>query len=1113
VHLAYCADEIDLYDVTLSASLERASANAMKDLALAYKLTNPDLEFKFKSATSQEALAQITAGALDTGTVMQGWSPSIAATAPNMYMFPLFLTGFVPAYRLDALGKGAQAIVFTREALVGMFTGSITKWNHLMLTSANPLVAMPDQNITMVFDISGGARNWVIKNALYQFDAAAMNASSMKISNAVDYPFDKYAAYSTVESGSNALVSQISAIDGSFTLSYLSTATELEVSIGRMRNKAGSVVACTSDSLTLASLEATKQPATRTTAHVFTDAASDLAWPISYFVYVVIDVERSMSSCRARRYLTEFLSWTYTDSIAQAVAENRVFYPVPSLILQLSGVIDILHSKVTCRGSVAYPSRVTEVRDISVSPSFQFMTKLMSSIYQDDNIKFVANGIDENLSIKQMVNSEIDLAFITQENADKAHWNALKSSGDFLFLPLYAQGVTFMFNPQLSSTVSVPAGTKLVLDDSLMALLAIGCTNNWNDTRLAALNPWLSALTNNRSYPMNKVVGCGRGAVLAPMTQQMSAFIYTQKAAGQLSADANACEPHPSLTPAFKTCTPLPEHQLTFAATEMLVPSLALGIRGGFGFGYDNADANTLFPVYTRTVNGQQYYATSDETGIRNCASDTFDPVGITFDFSKSKHTECWPVVQQLVAVVRNRYYSSATNTSSCIRGVDVLKFLKFLITTESSHLITNSINVAQLFEVPGVREYYISALNQVVCDDETLLITLPTIWKLSEGLFAVSIAAAIVGFVVTNALAIYVIVQRRHPIVRSASPIFLLASLCGVQILFGAVIALVSNVSSMSCSALSWMVNLGIAVTFVPLFARQWRIYKIFSKRKLSVIKISNRKLMLFVVVCWLVELAFMAAWQGAGQLEPTLTVVWEGTPSRETHYTQCSPEGSIGHAFFGIAAAEKGCLLLFGALMAFSTRRVQSKFNESQSISLALYNIIFSIGIITPIIIVIGATGDVLIALLMFMIIWIAFFTACILVIPKALHIQAQGEDAADNQSVIGSSGNSSSGFSFLSLDMLSTLPMVGAYLSALRHHVEAVEQKHASLKRGSGIAQDKSEPQKRIDITDSTIITKNSTSAVDHRITTQRHMSQTASYPATGTGNLFRRTPSIS
>lgn len=429
----------DLEAITLNAACDRSTADTIKDLALAYKLTNPSLGFTVTTSTTPKIIASMTASQLDFGTVIQGWSASQSASAPNMRMQPLLLTGFVPAYRLDALGASAPSIIFTREILVGMFTGAITKWNSVEFQEANPFLTMPNQNITMAFDVAGGARNWVVKNALYQFDFVAMNKSGMKISNDVDYPFNKYANYLTVDTGSNALVSKIIASDGSFTMSFLSTAYSLEVNIGRMRNKAGNVVSAMGDTLTFAALElGTKEPPNHSTAHVITDPEADQGWPLAYFSYVLLDTELSSGSCRARQYLTEFLLWTYTSVVAAAVAETRVFYPVPSLILSQAGAIEMLQNDVKCRGAVALPTQITEIRDISVPTSFEFISRLFTSIYRNTvAAEFRASGVAESVMLSQIINSEIDIALITQENLDSTRWNALLASDDFLILPLY----------------------------------------------------------------------------------------------------------------------------------------------------------------------------------------------------------------------------------------------------------------------------------------------------------------------------------------------------------------------------------------------------------------------------------------------------------------------------------------------------------------------------------------------------------------------------------------------------------------------------------------------------------------------------------------------------
>jgi len=468
--------------------------------------------------------------------------------------------------------------------------------------------------------------------------------------------------------------------------------------------------------------------------------------------------------------------------------------------------------------------------------------------------------------------------------------------------------------------------------------------------------------------------------------------------------------------------------------------------------------------------NGQFFNTKPDINGMMACAYDTFNPLTMTFDLTKSKNTSCYPSTQQFVAIVRKQYYSgsSVTNASSCTRGLDALEMLQWLFTNKDIDALTNSVNIGRLSNVAGVENAYINALNGAVCDNETLLITLPIIWSLSSGLQGFGFAAAIIGFVLTSLLMAFTIVYHRHPIIRSSSPMFMLISLFGVMLLFIGAVALVTAVSDASCSTLSWLINLGIIVTFAPLFAKTWRIYRIFGRRKLSVVKISNRKLLFIVIVLFAMETIIMIVWQALSPLQPIIASTMEGSPSRVHQYEQCGVEGD-GSAMFAVVAVEKGVLLLFGALMAFSTRRVSSQFNESSQIALAIYNVVFSIGIIAPIIVVINATGDVLTALLLFVLLWIAFFTACILVIPKALHILSPQSAEQNNNSVAASSGNSQSGYSFLSMDILSTVAVATGYLAALRKHIEGVEKHISSMKRSAGresVAQNKSMEKSLVD-----------------------------------------------
>lgn len=251
-------------------------------------------------------------------------------------------------------------------------------------------------------------------------------------------------------------------------------------------------------------------------------------------------------------------------------------------------------------------------------------------------------------------------------------------------------------------------------------------------------------------------------------------------------------------------------------------------------------------------------------------------------------------------------------------------------------------------------------------------------------------------------------------------------------------------------------MLNVGLMLVFAPLFAKTWRIYRIFGRKKLSVVQISNRKLMLLVAALLSIEVVLMAVWQAVGPITALTTDITTTTTNAAgklviNEYVQCGVPGGRSMSMFAVICVEKGALFVFGALMAFTTRKVSSTFNESQGISLSIYNVCFTIGIISPIVVVVSAVGDVLTLLLVFALLWIAYFTCGILFVPKLMTIYQQGGVSGTGQyTVDNASTTSSSGYQFLSLAALSTLPMLQSYQLALRNHLERVDARVARMKQ---------------------------------------------------------------
>ena len=239
----------------------------------------------------------------------------------------------------------------------------------------------------------------------------------------------------------------------------------------------------------------------------------------------------------------------------------------------------------------------------------------------------------------------------------------------------------------------------------------------------------------------------------------------------------------------------------------------------------------------------------------------TFDASTLMFDMTASRNTQCWPWSNQVLAMVRTEYTRTATDSSSCKRGIDTSQFLRWLFTDDNIVTPTNTEDIQFAASLSSaVRAAYIAALDSVRCDTETLLITLPTEWSLAVAISAFVEALSAVGLFGCAVAAVLVWFHRAHPVIRSASPLFLLMSIAGAALLFVASFLLVAPVTAASCSAFSWSLNFGLMLCFAPLFAKTYRIYRIFGRKKLSVVQLSNRKLLLVLLGMLIIEAVLMA-------------------------------------------------------------------------------------------------------------------------------------------------------------------------------------------------------------------------------------------------------------
>ena len=1072
------SDSFNVNGVSVTAEVDGPPLLALQDITSAYLLVQPNTSIAINEELSiSAAVSDIETGAVDFAVVSGGLDSEETASYPSLQMYPILCSALVPIYRLDALGSHAPALIISRPALALLYLGEITWWNDSRLQDTNS-VTLPDQRVTMVLPADSGAASLVWTTALGKFWPGF--SATVPPSVLPSWPLSAYWQWQQAL-GDNGQATAVIATDGTIGFAFQSMALQMDNNVFSLINQAGKTVLASADTVTFAAVELGTQVRSSTTAPMdLTDGTGSSVWPISVMSFLLLDTQFSPTTCHVRTAVVMFWQWFYSSSVAAGLMAGRQYAPVPSIVLTELDVLSSLATSVYCRGEVAVTAAQTSTRTIG-APAVSFLSGLFANLYQsvDASVLWTAQANSDQVTLQQLLDAEIDLAFVNLNNVDDTLSQGTLADPNFFVLPTYLIAPVVAFNPQLSVNLSVAGllatGSVLTLSMQTLGLITYGCVSDWNDPRVLSENSWLADLLppfDLQQVPMTEVIGCGITVEAAPQTFAMLGALEAYIAAtGDLLLLSCVTNVTAAQSAAFAECTQSPTSKVLYVQDETAVAGMILGVAGSLGFVIADGSSSYGYAQLTDFTDGQWGNSSGGISGMSACVTSTsFNPnnllVGSALNLSPgSIGAGCYAPTQQLVALLRSSYSSTATDASSCARGYDTLLFLQWFYTTQLIDVLVNNVDVVRISALsPDIQSAFIAALQSVTCDGETLLVTLPVQWTLASAIFAFVLSLGCIGLLGCAVLSGLVLHWRQHPIIRSASPLFLLLSIAGVALLFVSGFLLVAPVSTAVCSGFSWLLNVGLVVTFAPLFAKTWRIYRIFGRKKLSVVAISNRKLLLLCLCILGMEVLLMAVWQAVGNLQPiandvttsdvvSLSVSTGTTRFFVDEYLQCGIPSGSGRSMFSVIAVEKGLLFLFGALMAFSTRKVSSTFNESSGITLAIYNVCFTVGIIAPIILVISAVGDVLILLLAFALLWIAYFTAGILFVPKMLqivyHTQANGEMNTSMQQP----SQSSSGYVFMSLAALSTLPVLQSYQLALQKHLAQVDAKVGLMKGTTG------------------------------------------------------------
>jgi len=161
------------------------------------------------------------------------------------------------------------------------------------------------------------------------------------------------------------------------------------------------------------------------------------------------------------------------------------------------------------------------------------------------------------------------------------------------------------------------------------------------------------------------------------------------------------------------------------------------------------------------------------------------------------------------------------------------------------------------------------------------------------------------------------------------------------VLICFGAIMMHISTIliaiphsTDGMCWAHLWLFGMGFWFIFVCLFAKVFRIWwTVTNALKMKIRPVKVEWLLIPLLICCLLEAAFMGCWDGIGAVRPNVDTYVDKLTNEYTVYCKGNTWMWLGSVLV------RAMFLLFGVWISLETRNMQKSLNWSKEIALAMY------------------------------------------------------------------------------------------------------------------------------------------------------------------------------
>ena len=278
--------------------------------------TAPDVQFNYQSIGSGGGIKQFSAQTVDFGASDAPMNDEqLAGAAGSVLQLPDVIGAVVPVYNIPGVDAKLK---FSQKAIVGIFMGTITKWNDPAIQSANPDVKLPSDAILTVHrsDGSGTTFCWTdfLSKLSYEWKGRVGKGTSVNWPNGLG------------GKGNEGVAGLVKETPNSIGYVELIYAIQNKMAYGLLQNASGKFVEATLETVTAAAASV-KMPSDFRVS--ITNAPGDNSYPAATFSWVMI-YKHPKDKAKAK-HLVEFMKWMLGPG--QKISADLGYAPLPQSVV------------------------------------------------------------------------------------------------------------------------------------------------------------------------------------------------------------------------------------------------------------------------------------------------------------------------------------------------------------------------------------------------------------------------------------------------------------------------------------------------------------------------------------------------------------------------------------------------------------------------------------------------------------------------------------------------------------------------------------------------------------------------------------------------------------